>query len=111
MSKTLLLIPRISEKTYGLSQARNVYTFAVPASSNKTEVTRAVTDQFDVTVLSVNIINSKGKPKRTVRKGARPVDSKRSDVKKAYVALKEGDSIPTIFASDEPAEEPKRGKK
>jgi len=100
MDKALTLKPRISEKTYGLSETRNTYTFEVPGDANKHSVARAVNAQFDVTVEKVTIMVVKGKAKRTVRKGGRPVMGKRSDMKKAYVTLKQGDTLP-IFATDE----------
>jgi large subunit ribosomal protein L23 len=100
MDKTTILKPRLSEKTYGLSETNNVYVFEVPANTNKHSVARAVSVQYAVTVLNVNITNVKGKAKRTVRKGGRPTMGKRSDVKKAYVTLKEGDKLP-IFATEE----------
>jgi len=100
MDKALALKPRMSEKTFGLSEVRNTYTFDVPGDANKHSVARAVAAQFEVTVEKVNIINVKGKAKRTVRKGGRPVAGRRSDVKKAYVTLKEGDKLP-IFATEE----------
>lgn len=87
----LTLIPRISEKTYALAQA-NTYVFNVPSNVNKQQITDAVTKQYDVTVKDVNIVIAKGKVKQTIRKG-RPVQGKRSDVKKAYVTLAEGSSI------------------
>lgn len=101
--KLTVLKPRISEKTYALSQVRNVYTFEVPSDANKHSVARAVTAQFGVTVTEVAIVNVKGKPKRSVRKGSRPTMGKRSDIKKAYVTLKAGDKLP-IFATEEEAE-------
>jgi large subunit ribosomal protein L23 len=100
MDKTLFLKPRISEKTYGLSEVRNTYTFVVPGDANKHTVARAVAAQFNVTVLTVRIANQTGKPKRTVRKGARPTSGNRADMKKAYVTLKAGDKLP-IFATEE----------
>src|SRR6266436_123150 len=103
MDKSLTLIPRMSEKAYGLSQARNTYVFDVPKDVNKHSVARAVSAQFAVTVLNVNIANIDGKPKRTVRKGGRAVQGRQSDVKKAYVTLKQGDSLP-LFAAVEAAE-------
>lgn len=102
MSKTVVLKPRMSEKTYSQSQS-GTYTFQVPSTSNKHEVARAVEQQFDVTVTNVNIAVSKGKAKRSVRKGGRAIMGKRNDVKKAYVTLKEGDAIP-VFAAVEEAE-------
>jgi large subunit ribosomal protein L23 len=115
MSKTMLLKPRISEKAYGIAQTKNVYVFQVPVDVGKLEVAQAVTAQFDVHVLEVNILNVKGKVKRTVRRGGRPIMGKRADFKKAYVTIKAGQTIPIFAAEDEkPAEKPaatKKGKK
>ena len=112
MSKTMTLRPRLSEKAYGLSQTQSTYVFEVPKDANKLTVSQAVASQFAVTVTGVNIANAKGKPKRTVRKGGRPGQGKRSDVKKAYITLKSGDSIP-VFAAEEQAaaDEAKQAKK
>jgi large subunit ribosomal protein L23 len=101
--KLTVLKARMSEKTYALSKVRNVYTFEVPHDANKHSVARAVAAQFDVTVTEVAIMNVKGKQKRTVRKGGRPTMGKRADIKKAYVTLKAGDTLP-IFASEEEAD-------
>jgi large subunit ribosomal protein L23 len=109
MSKTLLLKPRVSEKAYGQSLTKNTYVFVVPTDANRTEVADAVAAQFDVTVTDVNILNVKGKAKRTVRKGGRQTAGRDSDFKKAYVTLKEGDSI-AVFATEDADKEPK-GKK
>lgn len=109
MSKTLVLLPRISEKAYGQSIAKNTYAFVVPTNTNKNEVANAVTVQFGVTVTDVNIMNVKGKAKRTVRKGGRASSGKDSDFKKAYVTLKAGDTI-AVFATEDDKAEPK-GKK
>jgi large subunit ribosomal protein L23 len=102
MSKTTLLRPRLSEKAYVLGTALNVYVFDVPADANKHLVAEAVTAQFEVTVSDVRLLNIKGKAKRTVRKGGRPVMGQRSDIKKAYVTLAEGNRLPFF---DEPEEE------
>ncbi len=106
MSKTTLLRPRLSEKTYGLGVTKNVYVFDVPADANKHTVAAAVAAQFEVVVTGVNITNVKGKVKRLVRKGGRPIMGTRSDIKKAYVTLAEGQHLPFF---DEPADE-KAGK-
>lgn len=99
-SKTMLLRPRVSEKAYGLSTARNTYVFITPLTANKIAVADAVAAQYGVTVTEVNIATIKGKTKRTVRKGGRATTGKRIDIKKAYVTLKTGDSLP-IFAGVE----------
>jgi large subunit ribosomal protein L23 len=110
MSKEMLLKPRISEKAYGVSQTGNVYVFQVPVDANKLTVSQAVTAQFNVAVKDVNILNVKGKVKRTIRRGGRATTGKRSDFKKAYVTLKEGDSI-AIFANEEDEKSAKKSKK
>ncbi len=104
MSKTLFLKPRLSEKSYGLSQLTNTYVFDVPKTANKLTVADAVKAQYDVTVTTVKISNIKGKTKRTfISRRGKYVKGTRSDIKKAYVTLKEGDKLP-IFAAEEEAE-------
>lgn len=100
MEKATPLIPRLSEKTHLLS-ADGVYVFDVPRAASKDAIARAVKSRFDVRVLSVNIANVKGKSKRTIRKGSRPVNGKRADSKKAYVRLKEGEKLPFFEAEEE----------
>lgn len=109
MSMTIVLKPRVSEKAYGQSVATNTYVFVVPTDVNRTEVAQAVEAQFSVAVTGVSILNVKGKAKRTVRKGGKQSKGKDSDFKKAYVTLKEGDSI-AVFAAEDTKNEPK-GKK
>ncbi len=102
MSKTILLKPRMSEKTYAQSNDR-VYVFVVPTDVNKFEISKTVQDTYDVTVTNVRTSITKGKPVRSY-KNKRFINGKRSDFKKAYVTVKEGDAIP-IFAAVEEAEE------
>lgn len=111
MSKTLILRPRISEKAYGQSITKNTYVFVVPTSSSKNTVAEAVEAQFGVTVTGINILNVKGKVKRTVRKGGRQSLGKDIDIKKAYVTLKDGDSITVFATEDDKADKPKKEKK
>ncbi len=104
MDKTMVLKPRLSEKTYGQSQALNVYVFVVPTSANKINVAKAVEAQFDVTVEGVNVASVKGKVKRTfLNNRGKFTRGQRSNLKKAYVTLQEGYSIP-IFTAEEEAE-------
>ena len=108
--KELMMIPRVSEKAYAMSQRENIktYVFEIPAGSNKHTVARAVTMQYDVVVTSVRTVNTKGKVKQSYRKGGRPIVGKRSDVKKAYVTLRSGDSLPLFV--EEAKEEEKQAK-
>jgi large subunit ribosomal protein L23 len=104
MDKTLNIRPLITEKAYGLAEKARTYVFTVPKSANKHTVAGAVATQFDVTVVSVRITNIAGKLKRTVRKGGRAMTGRRIDTKKAYVTLKEGDSLPFFAAVKEEEE-------
>ena len=104
MSMHIPLKPKLSEKTYAQSLNR-VYAFEVPRDVNKHSVARAVEAQFEVKVTEVNIINSKGKAKRSITKGGRRVANGREAAsKKAYVTLAEGNSLP-FFAAIEEAED------
>ena len=110
MEKLTLLKPRLSEKTFGLANAKTVYVFDVPAAANRHTVAAAVAAQFEVTVTNVNITNIKGKAKRTVRKGGRAVQGQRSDYKKAYVTLKAGEKLP-FFETEDDKKSDKKEKK
>jgi large subunit ribosomal protein L23 len=107
MNGSLILKPRLSEQTYALAQAQQVYIFDVPKAANKHEVARAVAAQFNVEVASVNMTNIKGKAKSTISltgRRRRASGGVRSDAKKAYVHLAKGASLP-IFAAIEEEEE------
>lgn len=99
------LVPRLTEKSYGLSGAKkHVYVFDVDLTANAHTVKRAVEAEFKVGVTSVNLINVKGKAKRTIaNKGRKVYQGRVAAAKKAYVTLKEGDSLP-FFASIEEEE-------
>lgn len=104
MSTQIILKPRLSEKTYAQSTKR-VYAFDVPRDVNKHTVARAVEAQFDVVVTEVNILNRKGKAKRTLSQGGRrQAMGREATTKKAYVTLAEGNELP-FFAAIEEAEE------
>lgn len=103
MSKTIALRPRLSEKTYGLSESR-VYVVDVPKTANKHTVARAVEAQFEVKVSRVNIASIKGKSKRVISvtgKRMKNAEGRRNDIKKAYVTLAEGHNLPFFAAIEE----------
>lgn len=102
-AKPIGLKPRVSEKAYGLSDLRNTYIFDVQPGFNKFDVASAVAAQFDVTVTGVRLATVPGKSIRVIRqKGRRSLLGRRSDVRKAYVTLKEGDNLPIFTAAEEP---------
>jgi len=86
--RDIVLAPVVSEKSYDLVEATHTYTFEVDPRATKTEVKQAVQAIFKVKVVAVNIMNRKGKRKRTGMKIGR-----RSDVKRALVTLAADDSI------------------
>jgi len=109
-TKHLALKPRISEKGYMLSETRNTYIFNVPTDANKFDIAKAVASQFDVTVTDVRVAGVPGKSIRAYRqRGRKSIDAQRSNIRKAYVTLGEGDKLP-IFAAVEDAEVPKETK-
>ena len=84
---TRLTSPIITEKSTLLSEFNKVV-FRVPLEATKPQIKEAVEALFNVNVIGVNTIVVKGK-----KKIFRGVAGKRSDVKKAIVTLKEGQSI------------------
>lgn len=80
--------PLITEKTTIEKDERNVISFVVSADANKIEIKDAVKALFNVEVASVKTINVAGKVKRVGKN-----IGKRSNWKKAYVALKEGSNV------------------
>lgn len=78
----------VSEKSTMVGEKNNQYVFEVVPEATKEDVKAAVALLFKVQVKSVQILNQKGKNKRSAR-GV----GKRSDVRKAYVSLAEGQKI------------------
>ena len=81
----VLLGPHISEKATVVAEKHRQFVFRVRPDANKLEIKAAIEKLFNVKVESVNTTITKGKSKRFGRNLGR-----RSDLKKAYVALKEG---------------------
>ena len=80
--------PRVSEKTARLQEVSNQYVFEVATTATKADVKAAIEQIFDVKVAAVNVVNVKGKAKAFKNRMGR-----RSDWRKAYVTLADGQSI------------------
>lgn len=98
-----VITPRVSEKAYGQAGSLNTYVFVVPLSANKIEIKKAIEAEYKVEVIDVNITRTQGKVKQSYRKGGRTIKGTRSDLKKAYVRVKEGQTIPVFAAQEQEA--------
>jgi large subunit ribosomal protein L23 len=84
----VILAPVISEKSTRLADKHNQVAFRVLPDATKEEIGAAVASLFKVEVAGVQVMNVKGKIKRSGR-----ITGRRDNWKKAYVTLKEGQDI------------------
>ncbi|GAC29596.1 MULTISPECIES: 50S ribosomal protein L23 [Alteromonadaceae] len=91
----VLLAPHVSEKATMAAEASNTVVFKVLKDASKAEIKAAVEKLFEVEVNSVRTLVCKGKTKRHGQSFG-----KRSDWKKAYVMLKEGQDIDFAGATE-----------
>ena len=91
--RQIIIRPVVSEKSMDLMESENRYTFEVHKSATKPHIAAAVEEIFDVTVLNVNTMIIKGKPRRV-----RYAKGLTRSWKKAIVTLAAGDKI-ELFSS------------
>ncbi|MGH7781349.1 MAG: 50S ribosomal protein L23 [Candidatus Binataceae bacterium] len=84
----IVMTPLITEKGTFVSERTNQVVFRVRPDASKDLIREAIEQFFKVTVLKVRTVKLMGKNRR---RGA--IKGRRSDWKKAYVTLKEGDRI------------------
>ena len=84
--------PLITEKTTALKETQRALCFEVHRDASKPEIKKAVESLFGVKVQDVRVANMHGKVKRQGR-----FAGQRSDWKKAYVKLREGEKLPEFF--------------
>ncbi len=84
----IVMAPLITEKGTFVSEKSNQVVFRVRLDASKDVIRDAVEQLFKVTVLKVRTIKLMGKNRK---RGA--IKGRRSDWKKAYVTLKDGDRI------------------
>ncbi|MEW6487715.1 MAG: 50S ribosomal protein L23 [Thermodesulfobacteriota bacterium] len=80
--------PVVTEKATDLRERENAVVFEVDTAATKAEIKQAVEKVFQVTVTGVRTVIVRGKNARVGRSVGR-----KSNWKKAYVSLKEGDQI------------------
>ncbi len=91
----ILVRPLITEKTVGLEEGENTYSFQVGLTANKHQIKQAVESFFGVRVVGVRTARVRGKSKRFGRHSG-----KRSNWKKAYVKVHHEDHI-DLFENSE----------
>nr|WP_202967368.1 50S ribosomal protein L23 [Nitrospira moscoviensis] len=84
----VLVQPLLTEKITGLREKTNTVGFIVHPEANRVQIKQAVEALLKVKVEKVNVLNVRGKVKRLGR-----FSGKRSDWKKAFVTLKEGEKL------------------
>lgn len=88
----VLLRPRITEKATDVNKVR-AYVFDISMNANKQNVRDAVRDIYKVSPIKVCITSIKSKNIRNARTG---LSGTKSGGKKAFVYLKEGESITLV---------------
>lgn len=88
---SLIKYPLVTEKAIKLNEYRQ-YAFIVDKSLKKPQIKYALEKMFNVTITSIKTSNL---PKKTKRVG-KSIGTK-SFYKKAYIKLKAGESIATLF--------------
>ena len=84
--------PLITEKTTIMREDGKTIVFEVAAAANKTEIKRAIEKLIGPKVAAVRTAIAHGKVKRQGRFAGR-----RSDWKKAYVTLRDGEKMPEFL--------------
>lgn len=87
--------PHVSEKASTATEKTNTIVLKVVKDATKSEIKQAVQTLFDVKVERVNTLIAKGKTKRHGKRIGR-----RSDWKKAYVTLEDGQNLDFTGGAD-----------
>lgn len=85
----ILVHPHITEKATD-NTARGVYVFRVASDANKKQIAMAIRQMYKVNPVKIRITRI---PEKAVRNARTGISGVKSGGKKAYVYLKEGDSI------------------
>jgi large subunit ribosomal protein L23 len=87
-----VLRPVVTEKSSAAYTERKEYAFVAHPQATKRDIKAAIEELFDVTVVGVRTMQQRSK-RRTLGRTA----GRRPRWKKAYVRLKEGDTIQGVF--------------
>ena len=86
--RKILVQPLLTEKVTAMCEQSNTVGFLVHPEANRIPIKQAVETRLKVKVERLNILNVQGKIKRLGR-----FSGKRSDWKKAFVKLKQGEKL------------------
>jgi large subunit ribosomal protein L23 len=95
----IVIGPVITERTY-MMYTQGRYTFRVSPHASKTEIKKALEEQYEaqgIKVRDVNTVSMRGKKRRNARRAA--ATGHTADWKKAIVTLGEGQKIDGLFGS------------
>lgn len=93
-TQSIILGSVLTEKTYPLNE-QGIYVLKVVKSATKPQVKQALKKIFNVDVIQVNTLITRGKVRRKARsKRSGPIYVKLSNTKKAVVKLKKGQTLP-----------------
>ena len=91
INNRVLKATSVTEKSAALMEKENKYTFIVSKSATKGQIKETIENLYSVNVINVNVLGNGGKSKRSLV-GKKSV-YKTSNIKKAIVQLKSGDSL------------------
>jgi large subunit ribosomal protein L23 len=97
----IVIGPVITERTY-LLYTQGRYTFKVLARASKTEIKKALEEQYEsqsIKVTHINTVSMRGKKRRMFRRMGTGAVGRTTDWKKAIVTLGEGQKIEGLFGS------------
>jgi large subunit ribosomal protein L23 len=101
MNPYILKQPVITEKSVGLAQAENKYTFEVDRLANKDQIRQAIEELYSVNVVNISTIRGHRVSKATGRKRMKVTVAPN---KKAVVTLRKGQKIDVYeFGTEENA--------
>jgi large subunit ribosomal protein L23 len=88
----ILQKPIVTEKMNSKGESLNQYGFIVNVDADKPQIKSAIEQMYNVTVLAVNTINSRGKLKTRYTKSG-ILSGRTNASKKAIVTIKDGEVI------------------
>jgi len=90
--KNILIKPVLTEKATRQGELQNRFGFVVDKNANKIQIKRIVEQTYGVSVVAVNTIVSRANRSTKYTKDG-VIASKKSAYKKAFVQIKEGETI------------------